>query len=329
MKWTRLLVLVFSIAVCSCSGNDSPVFGTPVEEATVSPTVTEEATPFEEVSSTPAVTPTTAPESSSPTPSEVQEFTCPPTFLMIPAASADLGASPELISEVDEEGYKTSRVPIYKVTTDDYCISSFPFPGEAGSEWPEGINLAQAEDLDVKLAEFGMRLASGSEYLMATATTSNHRWPQGVGSWAEAGCDENPYDPEVMGSHPACTSSFGTGALLTFAFWVRTDPDLEASLLSCNEETGAWPGVEAYVVLGGMPTSWDAFYGDALDGAHHHGYEEAYLDDKPGFLVSTPGEVTPDRWKAFQEYAASKPLGTQRQASTQKKNHVHLTWLKK
>ncbi|HAU66225.1 TPA: hypothetical protein DCW61_02660 [Candidatus Uhrbacteria bacterium] len=236
----------------------------------------------------------------------------------------DVGAPPEVYEQLNEQGYMVSRVPLYETTVEAFCISPFPYPGFSGSQWNPGLNLAQAGELDVELWEYNLRLATGSEYLVAVATSENHRWPQNVGSWQEAHCDDDPYNPEPMGSHPDCMSVWGPGALLTYAFWVRTDETLEKTLL--NTTTGAWQTVKDYIVMGGMPTSWNAYYGDDHWGAHGHGDEEAYMDDKAGFLVSQPWGITPEYWEAFEKTVSQS---TQRYSTVQKRKiHERPSWMR-
>ena len=273
----------------------------------------------------PSVTPPSSGDStSSPTPvSEAERFQCPPEWFLIESIITQVGAPPEVYNQLDEDGYRVSRVPLYTASVDAFCISPFPYPGKEGSEWSEGFNLPQIQTLDAQFQVFGLRLATGSEYLAVVTAFANHRWPQGVASWEEADCDGDPYHPSVMGTHPKCSSSLGPGALLTFGFWVQTDPILEEVLLDTT--TGAWPVVEEYIVMGGMPTAWQAYYGDDHWGAHQHGDEDPYFVDKPGFVVSKPWEVTPQQWSDFQGFIDSKRSRT---LEKQNKNHVRPTWLK-
>lgn len=305
-KRTLLFFLICSF-ILSCrvqSGefNDAPVSFTP-SDTEVSPEIS--TTPLDVMES-----PTQVQADVSPTPKEtVDNFQCPPGWFLIESVSAQVGASSEVLSELDPKGYPVNRVPLYQATVESFCISPFPYPAGEGNQWPEGLNLAQVGELDLQLEPFGLRLATGSEYLVAVSTDLNQRWPQGKDSWEASICDPDPYNPSIMGSFPVCSSSWGPGALLTFGLWVRADQSIKESLLKTT--TGVWQTVENYIVLGGMPSDWYAYYGDDLWGAHQHGEEDPYWDDKPGFLVSSPWEMTQTQWENFQGFifksSISKP----------------------
>ncbi|MBI4599280.1 hypothetical protein HY734_03750 [Candidatus Uhrbacteria bacterium] len=205
-----------------------------------------------------------------------------------------VGSPPEV-----EAGDNISRIPEGEFDlVDTVCVSIWPFPGE-GNPWPvSGLNGGMAKSLDVYFAQFGRRLATATESLILYATSSNDRWPSGVESWTEAECDPDPNNPKKIGSYPKCKSRSGVSGMLTFAMWVRIDDQMRKHL----EAHGMNPWEKEYCIAGGMPTSWEAYYGDDLWGWHCHSPEETpYDDDRTFYLVALPHSVTVEQQNGFEE----------------------------
>lgn len=231
--------------------------------------------------------------------SEEHAEACPSDMVLVQGMLYEVGASPGVMAELDPDGNSViSRIPLVELEVADFCISTWPFPG-LGRAWPaDGLNLAMAKAVDEWLAEFGRRLSTLGEVLVATATITNDRWPSGAGSWAEANCDPNPYKPSAIGAYSKCVSRFGVGGLLTFAFWAAFDDATYAALEAINLVPPD-PTV-GYALIGGMPDWWEAFYGDDLYGYHCHGEEEPYDDDRGILTVAEPYSVTDEEQAKYE-----------------------------
>lgn len=230
---------------------------------------------------------------------EKQSEACPSDMVLVQGMSYEVGASPEVMASLDPEGTGVvSRIPLVRLEVEDYCFSAWPFPG-LGRSWPkDGLNFTGAEAVDSWLAAFGRRLPTLGEVLIASATTTNDRWPSGAGSWAEANCDPNPFKPAEIGEYGDCVSRFGVSGLLTFAFWAAFD-DATYAALEAISLVPPDPAV-GYALIGGMPDWWGAYYGDDLFGYHYHGEEEPYDDDRGVFSVAEPYLVTDEEQAAFE-----------------------------
>ena len=279
----------------------------PQEEDEISPTP---------VSSTPVPIQSPTPPTNEESEEEWVEKECPPEWFFIAGGTYEVGAPPEIYNQGDGEGYMVSRVPLYTTSIEAFCISPFPYPGEEGSKWPEGLGLDGVIELNENLKQFNLRLATGSEYFVSVSTHANDQWPKDMGSWSESRCDPDPNNPALMGSYPNCASPLGPGALLTFGLWVSADSFLKETLLATT--SGSWPKVNEFIVLGGMPTSWNAFYGDDLWGGHQHDAGEVYNDDKAGFVVSEPWAVGESDLENFQTFVSE---GSAKKMINQNKRH--------
>lgn len=307
----------FSPSCEECECDD--VTTTPEPDESPTPIETPAVTPVQQPIETPTVSPVQTPVPvSTTTPTPTSDFLdangCPSGWFLIPGGTYTVGASPEVLNEGTAEGYCVSRMPLYTVTLDLFCVSPFPFPGFEGARWGGNIETVKEKDtfptnqqgmleLIKEVDFFGMDFATVSQQMVALSTVQNDRWPNGASSWEEAHCDPDPLYPEPMGSYPQCSSRWGPGSLLTNAFWARADDAAIRNLLTSPSCSGPWGVVEEVIVSGGMTDDWNAFYGDDLWGVHQHGMQEGvYRDDFPGFLVVEPMEMSQEDWSGYLEW---------------------------
>lgn len=225
---------------------------------------------------------------------------CPPDMVLVKGGTYTVGAP----AEENTDG--KSRIPIGTVVVGDFCISEFAFPGY-GHPWPiGGLTSGMTGDLDEVMVETGRQVATSSQFLVATATSFNHRWPNGATSWDDANCDPEQYVPGLIGDYPDCTSTYGVSSLLFFSFWTARDDQISEMILGSQNPSSA---DQSYVVFGGTPTVLNAFYGDDDWGYHAHPDDDPpearFKDDNGILLVAEPESVTKkqdDRYREIIRY---------------------------
>lgn len=237
---------------------------------------------------------------------ESDESACPSDMILIPGGVYTVGASVEVMAELDPDGFSSiSRIPLEELELESFCVSAWPFPGY-DRPWPkDGLNMDGAGTVDELLAVYDRRLPTLGELLVATATASNDRWPSGASSWAAANCDPALYDqPAEIGAYDECVSRFGIGGLLTFSFWAVFDTATYETLAAIGRVPPSDSGV-THAVIGGLPDWREPYYGTDFYGYHAHGADDPpYSDDRGVLTVAAPYSMGDEEQAAFSGFAS-------------------------
>jgi hypothetical protein len=162
-------------------------------------------------------------------------------------------------------------------TVADVCVGLYPFPGVRGAAWPsDGLNLDGAEALNDHLADFGRRLCTVPELLLAAAGPENERYPYGPEHRVDV-CDPSGDSPSLLGTWVNCVSPTGVRDFGVRSTWGAVTDDLVAALEPHGLPWGA--GERSLVAYGGTSRQ-NTFYAPTNFGVHAHSLgEEAYGDD--------------------------------------------------
>lgn len=232
---------------------------------------------------------------------------CPDDMILFPAGTYYVGEwDADLVAQYHLTVIRWTEYVIEK----PWCVAKFPFPGVMGLPYPrDGLYVEQLPALESRLAEYGRRLCTVPELLIAAAGTTepgttNWRYPFHPEEFSEEPCDITD-GSEPAGSHPGCVSPAGAWDFNVRSAWGvmdATTTDLLAPAyggylpyLQYYEKDG-----KVYMVFGGVGRR-DTFYAPNNFGIHFHppDPEANYIDDSTRACADAVegGTVSEDVWR--------------------------------
>jgi hypothetical protein len=232
--------------------------------------------------------------------------TCSDGMVLVEGGTFSLGEGEDPEHQPNQYNAVIRRTTV-EVT--DFCIDVLPFPGRHGAVWPaDGLGRETAERLDGALTDYGRRLCSVSELLLAGAGPDNWRYPYDPESPRPGLCDPDDSHPQPLGSFDACVSPAGVRDLQVRSTWARLGQTMRGHLESYGAPNrpphlgGGMPDDRAYAVWGGTARS-DTFYSPNNFGIHaHDATEGTYIDDSTR-VCREPGRVSARTERAYDEFA--------------------------
>ncbi len=181
-----------------------------------------------------------------------------------------------------------------------FCIDPYPFPGQAGDDYPvDGLAYRQLPDWDALLQAYGRRLCTPEELLWAAASgPANQRFAVGPerGMLCETAGDWERMKP--FGSWPGCVSPWGLHELNVMSSWASAS-------WAINKERQE-PHPKHYAVVGGTNRD-DTFYAPDNFGIHEHGLEDfPYFDDQLRVCADPGPRAEPVDWQLFRQAATNQ-----------------------
>lgn len=179
----------------------------------------------------------------------VQDGSCSGGWMQVEGGQFVLGEwDPDEIT-----GYDGAVIPAAELTITGFMVEVYPFPGYEGLEWSnDGMDWAQAERMEALLAQYGRRLCTVSELLLASSGRDNWRYPTHPDVFQAGDCDPDDEDPSPLGTYGQCVSSKGVRDLGVRSSWALLDEPLkglmEAELATIDESL---PGDARLAVWGG------------------------------------------------------------------------------
>ena len=230
---------------------------------------------------------------------------CPDGMVLIEGGTFTLG-------EGDDPAHQPNQynavIRLTTVEVTDFCIAVLPFPGRPGAPWPaDGLGRETAERLDETLADYGRRLCSVSELLLAGAGPGNWRFPYDPESYRHGACDPDDSHPQALGSFDGCVSPAGIRDLQVRSTWARLGRSLGSHLESYGAPNrpphlgGGMPEDRAYAVWGGT-ARLDTYYSPNNFGVHGHDASEGSYSDDTTRVCREPGRVSARTERAYGDF---------------------------
>ena len=202
---------------------------------------------------------------------------CPAGMVEVDAvAAATLGETdPDQL-----DAHVGNIIPAVTVSVEAFCVAIHPLPGVSGAAWmQDGLNIGQVEILDGLLPDFGRRLCTVSELMVAAAGTDNQRYAYGP-DYDAAACGTEAFFPSALGSNPGCTSPSGARDFHIRSSWAVLDDAIHDAVEPSRGDAGI-PGDGEYAAYGGTAQQ-DTFYAPDNFGIHFYGPED-FSSDIPAY----------------------------------------------